>query len=263
MHPVSVLHCPHCEKVFFDVQTDPPVFQVVPVASDPVVAHHYTEPGSVLLAPSLQEFIHITEIPLSLLQAEQPQLSAFPLRRLLQSLHHLCVPLLDSLQYIHVSVYRRAQNQTRIPAVASSMLSRAKGPSLPWSADNTLSNAAQDTICPLFCKGNGGSCSAWCPLGRLNVFYCQAALQLGGLSTHCALAYSSPGARLLQFSLLNFMRLLSPLVQPVRVPLDGSTTLWHTSHSAQLGVIRKRVGGALCHSVRVINEDIEQDWSQY
>ncbi len=38
--PVPVLGHPHSEKVFPDVQTEPPVFQFVPIASGPVTGHH-------------------------------------------------------------------------------------------------------------------------------------------------------------------------------------------------------------------------------
>jgi len=38
--PVPVLGHPHSEKVFPDVQREPPVFQCVPVASGPVTGHH-------------------------------------------------------------------------------------------------------------------------------------------------------------------------------------------------------------------------------
>ena len=64
--PVPVLSHSHCKKVFPDVQREPPVFQVVPIASGPVAGHHWEEPGSVFFAPSWQVFISIDEIPLSL-----------------------------------------------------------------------------------------------------------------------------------------------------------------------------------------------------
>lgn len=38
--PVPVLGHPYSEKVFPDVQTEPPVFQSVPITSGPVTGHH-------------------------------------------------------------------------------------------------------------------------------------------------------------------------------------------------------------------------------
>jgi len=59
--PVPVLGHPHSEKVFPDVQRQPPVFQFVPVASCLVTRHHWKESGSVLFALSLQVCIHVDE----------------------------------------------------------------------------------------------------------------------------------------------------------------------------------------------------------
>ena len=38
--PVSVLSHPHSKKVFPDVQREPPVFQLMPIASGPGTGHH-------------------------------------------------------------------------------------------------------------------------------------------------------------------------------------------------------------------------------
>jgi len=67
VQPVPVLSHPHSEKMFPDVQREPPVFQLVLIASGPVPGHHREEPGSALFAPSLQVFMYIDEIALSLL----------------------------------------------------------------------------------------------------------------------------------------------------------------------------------------------------
>lgn len=56
-----MLSCPRSEKMFPDIQREPPVFQGVPTASDPVTGHHWKEPGS-LIVPSLQEFIYIGKV---------------------------------------------------------------------------------------------------------------------------------------------------------------------------------------------------------
>ncbi|KAK4826285.1 hypothetical protein QYF61_007132 [Mycteria americana] len=56
---------------------------------------------------------------------------------------------------------------------------------------------------------------------------------------------------------------VSPFLQPVQVPLDGSTTLWHISHSPQFCVICKRAEGTLCPIIQIINEDVKQDCTRY
>jgi len=65
--PVPVLGHPHSEKVFADVQREPPVFWFVPIAFGPIAGHHRKESGPILVAPSLQMLVHMDEIPLSLL----------------------------------------------------------------------------------------------------------------------------------------------------------------------------------------------------
>jgi len=62
---------PSQQKSVPDVQREPPVFQFVPIASGPATGHHPEEPGTVLFAPSLQLFMHIDEMLLSLLFSRQ------------------------------------------------------------------------------------------------------------------------------------------------------------------------------------------------
>ncbi|KAK4826730.1 hypothetical protein QYF61_010983 [Mycteria americana] len=56
---------------------------------------------------------------------------------------------------------------------------------------------------------------------------------------------------------------VSPFLQPVQVPLDVSTTLWCVSHSSQLCAISILAEDALCSIIQIINEYVEQDWTQY
>lgn len=62
------------KKVFPDVQREPPVFQLMSMASAPGTWHHWKEPGSAFFAPCLQVSTHTAQIHLSLLQAQQAQL---------------------------------------------------------------------------------------------------------------------------------------------------------------------------------------------
>lgn len=80
-----------------------------------------------------------------------------------------------------------------------------------------------------------------------------------------------PQCRTLHFCLLDFRRFLAcnSILQPVCVPLDGSTTLWgcHSlagviSHSCQF-VSSGNLLRVQCPIIRTINEDIEQDWTQH
>ena len=72
-----------------------------------VTEHHGIEPGSIFFTPSVQVFTDIDNITPepSVLQTGQSQLSQpFLNGEMLQSLHHLHGPSLDSLQYVRVSL---------------------------------------------------------------------------------------------------------------------------------------------------------------
>ncbi|KAK4811032.1 hypothetical protein QYF61_015736 [Mycteria americana] len=56
---------------------------------------------------------------------------------------------------------------------------------------------------------------------------------------------------------------MGPLLQIVQVPLDGILFFWCVNCTTQLGVICKLAEGALDLTVYVIDENIEQHWSQY
>ncbi|KAK4824285.1 hypothetical protein QYF61_012845 [Mycteria americana] len=53
-----------------------------------------------------------------------------------------------------------------------------------------------------------------------------------------------------------------PLLQLVQVPLDDIPSFWRVNCTTQLGVICKLAEGALNLAVNVIDENIEQHWSQ-
>lgn len=132
----------HSKKFFPDLQTEP----LVPTASGPGPGRCWAETGSILCAPCLQGFIGIDEIPLSLLQSEQSQLSQpFLIIGTLQSLHHLCGPSLDFVQYAHVIlVVESPEMDTGLQMwFSSTHQCWIKGKDqLPWYVGNTLLDAA-------------------------------------------------------------------------------------------------------------------------
>ncbi|KAK4816500.1 hypothetical protein QYF61_017461 [Mycteria americana] len=56
---------------------------------------------------------------------------------------------------------------------------------------------------------------------------------------------------------------LSPLIQPVQIPLQSLPTIKQINTPAQLGVICKLTEGALNHLSQIIDKDIKQDWPQH
>ena len=84
---------------------EPLVFHFVPTASCSGTMHHWKEPHSILFAPSLQIVIGTDGIrpELPLPQTEQYQVSQPLLTgKVLQSIVHLCGPLLDLHLHVHV-----------------------------------------------------------------------------------------------------------------------------------------------------------------
>lgn len=95
------------------------VFQSEPISSCPVTGHQQKESGSILSAPSFQVFMDIDVIPLNL-QAKLSQ--HLLLGDVLQQLHYLCGPLLDSLQCVHISFVLGIPVRDPTPLVASPLL---------------------------------------------------------------------------------------------------------------------------------------------
>lgn len=88
-------------KVFPDIQMEYSVFQFVPIVSAPVTRQRWKEPGSMLLAPSLQKCISVSEILCAFSRVKSPTLSAVLTAEMLQFLYHLPASSMDSL---HVSL---------------------------------------------------------------------------------------------------------------------------------------------------------------
>jgi len=124
--PVPVLGHSHSEKVFPDVQREPPVFlrgnllcfSLCPL---PLVLSLGTTEKYLSLSSLHSPFRYLCTLirsSLRLLQAEQSQLpQPFIMGEMLQSLNHLCGPLLDSLQHVHVClVLRNPELDTELQA---------------------------------------------------------------------------------------------------------------------------------------------------
>ena len=205
--PVPMLSHRHSKKVFPDVRREPPAFQFVPTASGPVTGHHRKEASSLLFAHSLQVFTHVEEISvcdgcaqplpsLSLLfsRLNWPRSQPFLTE---ESFSHLCSPLLDSPQYVHVFLVLGS------PVLDTALQVRPhqcwiKGQDhLPRPAGNTPSNAAQDATSLSFSQGHiAGLVSTCSPRATLAPFL-QSCCPDGWLPVcNGAQDFSSPGAGL-------------------------------------------------------------------
>ena len=122
------------------VRVELPVHPFIPIASCAISGYHRAEPGS-CSDSSLQPFTDTDEVPSqsSLLRAEQPQHpQLFLVRKMLQSLHHLC-----NLHWTHfrssMSISScEAQSWTQHSRCASLGLNRGAGspPSTCWQCSS-------------------------------------------------------------------------------------------------------------------------------
>ncbi|KAK4811900.1 LOW QUALITY PROTEIN: hypothetical protein QYF61_014933 [Mycteria americana] len=174
---------------------------------------------------------------LTTLMAEQPQLSAPVLvGEVLQPLDHFCGPPLDPLQQLHVLLVLRApeldavlQDTVGLLGCERTLLAHVQL-SVHQYPQVLFHRAALDHIMPQ-------------PVLKPRIAPTQVTLHLALFEPHEVHT--------------------GPLLQLVQVPLDDIPSFWCVNCTTQLGVICKLAEGALDLAVNVIDENMEQHWSQY
>ena len=153
---------------------------------------------------------------------------------MLQSLSHPCGPLLNSLQYVHVSSILQSRELDTAPYVWPHQHWIKGKDHLPWPASNIWSSAAEDTFALLSCKGTLLAHTQGGVHQDPKVLSCQVAFQPSGpqpvLLVHGVVPPQKQNFALPLIALHEV--LVSPFLQPVEVPLDGSTALQCISHSS-------------------------------
>ena len=109
-----------------------------------------------------------------------------------------------------------------------------------------------------------GSCSAGWINQHPQVLFCQAAFQPPfpkpvALCGVVVTQVQDPALSLVEPHTTG----LSPLVQPVQIPLQSLPALKQINTPPQLGVICKLTEGALNPLIQIIDKDIKQNWPQY
>lgn len=128
--------------------TETPLFQFVPVASQPVSGQHLKGLCSFLFVPFLQVSMYTDEIPCILPPKSWTSHNSPPflIFEMLQSFH-LHGPSLNSLLYVCLFCTDEPRSGQSIPDVASPELNWGGGEDhLPWPAGNILHSSAQDTL---------------------------------------------------------------------------------------------------------------------
>ncbi|KAK4810059.1 hypothetical protein QYF61_007223 [Mycteria americana] len=200
-----------------------------------------------------------------LLQAKQPQ---FPqpllVRLLLQTLHQLRCPSLDTLQQLNVLLVMRGSKLNTVFEVWPHQC-RVQGHDHFLSpAGHAISDTSQDAIGFL---GHLGTLLAHVQLAdnqHPQVLFHPAAFQplfprpvvLHGV---VVTQVQDPTLGLVEPHTID----LSPSIQPVQVPLQSLPTLQQINTPTQLGVICKLIEGALNPLIQIIDKDIKQEWPQH
>lgn len=172
---------------------------------------------------------------------------------MLQSLHHLCSPL---LYFMFVPCTEEFWTGHSTLVVTSPRAEESGRITFLGLAGSTPPNAAQD-IAGLFC--HMGSCSTWYPPGCFGPFP-QSCFPSGWPPAYAG-AWSVPP---------HMQDVAATLAEPHDVPtrlflqlaevqLDGSMILWYISYFTPFCVIRKVVEDMIWPIVQFINEDVKQD----
>ncbi|KAK4827205.1 hypothetical protein QYF61_015233 [Mycteria americana] len=197
-----------------------------------------------------------------LLQAKQPH---FPqpllIRLLLQTLHQLRCPSLDTLQHLNVSLVVGGPKLNTVFEVRPHQCRVQGHDHFPSPAGHTISDTSQDAVGFL---GHLSTLPAHVQLTvnqHAQVLFHRAAFQslfpkpvvLPGV---VVTQVQDPTLGLVEPHTVD----LSPLIQPVQVSLQSLPTLKQINTPAQFGVICKLTEGALNPLVQIIDKDIKQDW---
>ncbi|KAK4824816.1 hypothetical protein QYF61_019666 [Mycteria americana] len=197
-------------------------------------------------------------------QAKQPQLpQPLLIRLVLQTLHQLRCPSLDTLQHLNVSLVVRGPKLNTVFEVRPHQCRVQGHDHFPSPAGHAIPDTSQDAVGFL---GHLGTLLAHIQSGidqHPQVLFHWAAFQPlfpKPVALHGVVVtqVQDPALGLVKPHTID----LGPSIQPVQVPLQSLPTLKQINTPAQLGVICKLTEGALDPLIQIIDIDIKQDWPQ-
>ncbi|KAK4833094.1 hypothetical protein QYF61_027760 [Mycteria americana] len=261
--PVPMLDNPFGEVKFPNIQSKPPLAQLEAISSHPITCYLGEETDPHLTTASFQGVVESNKVSPQppFLQAKQPQ---FPqpllIRLLLQTLHQLCCPSLDSLQHLHVSLVVRGPKLNTAFEVRPHQCPVQGHDHFPSPAGHTISDTSQDAVGLL---GHLGTLPAHIQAAvnqHPQVLFCWAAFQPlfpKPVALHGVVVtqVQDPALGLVEPHTIG----LGPSIQPVQ----SLPTLKQINTPAQLGVICKLAEGALDPRIQIIDKDIKQNWPQH
>ncbi|KAK4831195.1 hypothetical protein QYF61_015927 [Mycteria americana] len=249
--PVPMLDNPFSEVKFPNIQSKPPLAQLEAISSCPITRYLGEETDPHLSTTSFQ--------------AKQPQFPQLLLiRLLLQTLHQLRCPSLDTFQHLNVSLVVGGPKLNTGFEVRPHQC-RVQGHNhFPSPAGHTVFDTSQDAIGFL---GRLGTLLAHIQPAvnkHPQVLLCQAAFQPLFLKPVALHGVAVAQVQDLALGLVEPHTIdLGPSIQPVQVPLQSLPTLKQINTPAQLGVICKLTEGALDPFIQIIDKDVKQNWPQH
>ncbi|KAK4815335.1 hypothetical protein QYF61_000167 [Mycteria americana] len=249
--PLPMLENPFSEVKFPNFQSKPPLVQLEAISSRPITCYLGEE----------------TDPPLSTtsFQAKQPQ---FPqpllIRLVLQTLHQLPCPSLDTLQHLNVPLVVRGPKLNTGFEVRPHQCQVQGHDHFPSPAGHTISDTSQDAIGFL---GHLGTLLAHIQAAvnqHPQVLFHRAAFQPLFPKPVALHGVAVAQVQDLALGLVKPHTIgPSPSIQPVQIPLQSLPTLQQINTPAQLGVVCKLAEGALDPFVQIIDKDIKQNWPQH
>ncbi|KAK4818658.1 hypothetical protein QYF61_017266 [Mycteria americana] len=146
--PVPMFDNPFSEEIFPNIHSKPPLVQPEAISSCPITCYSGKETNTHLATTSFQVVVEGNKVsPAPFLQAKQPQ---FPqpllIRLLLQTLHQLRCPSLDTLQHLNVSLVVRSPKLNTVFEVRPHQCRVQGHDHFPSPAGHTISDTSQDVI---------------------------------------------------------------------------------------------------------------------
>ncbi|KAK4815740.1 hypothetical protein QYF61_006778 [Mycteria americana] len=261
--PGPMLHNPFSEEKFPNIRSKPPLAQPEAISSHPITCDLGEETNPHLPTTSFQVVVESDKVSPQppFLQTKQPQ---FPqpllIRLVLQTLHQLRCPSLDTLQPLNVSLVVRGPKLNTVFEVRPHQCRVQGHDHCPSPAGHAIFDTSQYAI------GFLGH------LGTLPVHVQPAVNQHPQVLFHQAdfqplfptpVALHGVAVAQVQDLALGLVKPhtidLGPSIQPVQVPLQSLPTLKQINTPAQLGVICKLTEGALNPLIQIIDKDIKQE----
>ncbi|KAK4816265.1 hypothetical protein QYF61_014337 [Mycteria americana] len=247
----SMLDNPFSGEKFPNIQSKPPLQQLETISSSPITCY---------LGEETNPHLSTTSFQAKQSQLRQPLL----IRLVLQTLHQLRCPSLDTLQHLNVSLVVGGPKLNTVFEVQPHQCRVQGHDHFPSPAGHAIFDTSQDAIGFL---GHLGTLLAHIQAAvnqHTQVLLCWAAFQPLFPKPVALHGVAVAQVQDLALGLVEPHTIgPSPSIQPVQVPLQSLPTLQQINTPAQLGVICKLTEGALDPFVHIIDKDVKQNWPQH